>query len=743
MPLFQPTNITPDLISGVQNGVVFVPPNNLDPDTTVPISWTVNGNVPMVAYQIDFYKNNAASTGPFSTGKITLDTPFSAIDANGNQTRFTCDVLWQKVYQATVLVPRHEGKFVITQWWGATDDQSVVQKSPSVYRVNQRATLAVSGPTGSGGIYTFTGTFTPPDYSLNGEVALEWTRWQLFEGNPLSIGTAALQDTGKIWGASAYTWTPDMIPPGLSYYVTFSGLTTNGELLTANTSTFSSMEDTVILEMVTAECDKQGNNVQVQIPYSASAIQGEAWWSQNGAQQEFPDYYNSSIGLSLDVKGLYAIWNNLPDTNTPWAFIWHGVLNSNYGTPFFELAQSNGTRVFFGYIDGTIQPGSMDADLLDCFAHLAYIDQNGQNYYDALEAALQNVGDSIVENPPAEDLAGMSIETGAEVWITFSMGKTALTKNTLYWKVTATKDGQTNSASGSVSGFTQGSVTSVKINAGTTTKSWTLQYGDIGLEPSDGDTPSQANAYIHYPGSVSPEDGYADFILFDSNGDGDGAIYRINGGSYYSGISQPITPFSLLDGQNGITVYDYATQNGSTYRYMALMPAGEGGVPVALISNTVAPCFWDWLLIEAEDEGETNFGQYYFVRAFAFACNVASGDNSNGNAPSVAPTFTPYPVVMRDTQNRHSGTLSALIGYVLDPGVYHDDNSLRDQIRALSTTQNTLFLRNRRGDFMKIAIAGEIVNTTSDNSVGQEQGVRIPWVEIGPVTKSVFSSSGG
>ena len=126
------------------------------------------------------------------------------------------------------------------------------------------------------------------------------------------------------------------------------------------------------------------------------------------------------------------------------------------------------------------------------------------------------------------------------------------------------------------------------------------------------------------------------------------------------------------------------------------------------------------------------------MRAYFFGCNLDSGDNGNGSAPNVAATFTPYPVVMRDTQNRHSGTLTALIGSITSPGVYSDNNTLRDQIRGLSTTKNTLYLRNRRGDFMHVAISGEIVNNTTDNSIKQELSVRIPWVEIGPIKYSLY-----
>ena len=51
---------------------------------------------------------------------------------------------------------------------------------------------------------------------------------------------------------------------------------------------------------------------------------------------------------------------------------------------------------------------------------------------------------------------------------------------------------------------------------------------------------------------------------------------------------------------------------------------------------------------------------------------------------------------------------------------------MRDAIYALSTTENTLFLKNRKGDLWKIAISGEISMETGDNTAAQPQTATIP-----------------
>lgn len=695
MPLFQPTNITPDLISGVQNGIVFVPPN---PSTaTVTISWTVNGNVPLVAYQIDFYKNTPGSEHAEGTGKIMLDTPFSAIDADGNQQRFSCEVAWSKVYLGSAFSPRYEKKMKITQWWGPTDDQSVVQRSLSIYRIQQHSSISVSGPTGSGGIYTFTGTFTPPDYALNGEISLEWTRWQLiYDPTGYGIGAKVLQDTGKVWGASSYTWTPALIPPGSGYKVTFSALSSTGEELSASTALFSSMEDTVLFAgYLEAECNNASQSVVVRLSGNGTTSQGRVYNKNTGAEGVFSDFCSSN-GLALDAN-TNAVWEVPLEGLSKWAFLWHGVITSLSGQPFFRLTQSDGTQIYFGHY----------------------------------------TNDASVSSNPATSWSSLIASVGDEWWITFSYGTTEQTKNNLYWKYKRIVQGNTVTNSYLVSGFTMKPIVRVELLAGQTTKSWTVQWGDNGLEPLDGETPKQDCAYLQfYPTSDFGYNGGANLPLAMFSEGGNGTIMR----SEYDLFSLQVCPFSSSELRYGINVYDYSAANGGEYEYLAVIPETASGPPVALISNTVKPCFWNWALFEAEDEVDQNYGQYYVIRTYFFACNLSGGDNGNGAAPNVAPTFTAYPSVMRDTQNRHSGTLSALVGGITAPGVYTDTNTLRDQIRALSTSKNTLFLRNRRGDFMRVAISGEIINATADNSVKQELSVRIPWVEIGPAERIVFRS---
>ena len=74
MALYQPTNVIP---SSYTKGTVDAVNDKME------ISWQVNGNSAMTAFQIDFYLNDANSTYVTSTGKLTDNIPF--VTENGEK----------------------------------------------------------------------------------------------------------------------------------------------------------------------------------------------------------------------------------------------------------------------------------------------------------------------------------------------------------------------------------------------------------------------------------------------------------------------------------------------------------------------------------------------------------------------------------------------------------------------------------------------------------------------------------
>ena len=76
-----------------------------------------------------------------------------------------------------------------------------------------------------------------------------------------------------------------------------------------------------------------------------------------------------------------------------------------------------------------------------------------------------------------------------------------------------------------------------------------------------------------------------------------------------------------------------------------------------------------------------------------------------------------------------SGSLTSLIGVIDSNGQYSDTLAIRDAIYALSTTSDTLFLKNRKGDFFQIEISSAITMETMDNTREQAQNAVIPWIQ--------------
>ena len=150
--LFQPSNISPSTLSGIGAGTV-------DVTLGVTVSWQVNGDTPMTAYQITIYQNDSASTQKYTTGKITLSQPFQPHDKNGNPQFFSTQISAANLSSAGVVNGYANGyKLLITQWWSAND--YVTQTSASVFNTLQNPTLTIDTISGTSISETITATYS-------------------------------------------------------------------------------------------------------------------------------------------------------------------------------------------------------------------------------------------------------------------------------------------------------------------------------------------------------------------------------------------------------------------------------------------------------------------------------------------------------------------------------------------------------------------------------------------------------
>lgn len=225
MALFQPSHVVPSALSGLGNGVVAV-------SSDVSVSWQVNGNSAMTAFQIDIYTNNAASTLVHSTGIISsgYGLPFYGTDSKGNQQTFVYDpsVTWSSLG----LSDGNSYKLKITQYWNGTS-QSVEQYSESAFITRAPAVLTMLNFSAT--VSTVSNTFSA-SYSQSQGDAVNWVRWQLQDIT--DSGEIDIDDTGAI-NTAVLQYSYDGFLTGRTYRIKASIETQSGATATTGWKSFT------------------------------------------------------------------------------------------------------------------------------------------------------------------------------------------------------------------------------------------------------------------------------------------------------------------------------------------------------------------------------------------------------------------------------------------------------------------------------------------------------------------------
>lgn len=199
--LFQPTNIVPDEVNG--RGCV-------DITEDLSVSWQVNGDSAMVAYQITIYENDAVSTQLYTTDKISLAEPFWGRDEDGDITRFSATIEASDLATAG-LTNGNEYKLMITQWWDST--HSVTQLTASIFVTRDVPQVAINSFNVP--VTTKSKTFGASYYQEQGD-SINSVRWMVAEA---SDEDNPLLDTGEIEGTGILKVTYDGFFTGITYAV--------------------------------------------------------------------------------------------------------------------------------------------------------------------------------------------------------------------------------------------------------------------------------------------------------------------------------------------------------------------------------------------------------------------------------------------------------------------------------------------------------------------------------------------
>lgn len=648
MALYMPTNVSPSTMGAWGDGTV-------DLNNGLHISWQVNGNSAMQAFQVRIFENDSLSTKVYDTGKRTDNCPFYGRNANGNVVRFAYSIS-AAALQNVGMQNGKDYKLVITQWWSGTE--SVTQQSASVFRCRETAELTID--TFADPVTSKSATWTAT-YQNASPV---WVRWMLRRAGADEM----LLDTGALFTAQM-ALTYDELFNGAEYEIRCQVESTNGKISETGWKAFSvSYETQKYSGTATAVVGKEKSGVFIQWP-AAVEIQGKPEGT-----------YTIENGVLTLPQGSKVLWDGVGGTSNglgfegDWGIQWRGSIVDNNWIPFI-VSGENGLGVSVSYTPAILESlkpyarregatvvytaNMIGHDVERAIITVYYKDDQGQ------DQAIGTSWRTSEKNPPQYK----NVEVVETVQLTG-----AQTCSVLWIKKGAIQEGETpnfDSSTYMLADFTNGlSGGSVQLAAGITGWEIYRETADTGEFRKIGRTAADQ------------------LSIWDCS--------AVSQGTY--------------------TYYIFGVGNGT----FALTP---------MTTNQIAVCLWDWVILSCEEASD---GTYHVEKLYRFSLNVSSGTMPNNNSPGILDNFTPYPTVQLSTANYRSGTLSSYIGYVGGGAEYMEKDDLRMELYALSTTGNTLFLKNRKGDLIQIRISGEVSINTMDDTRQQAQTASIPWVEIGP-----------
>ena len=192
-------------------------------------------------------------------------------------------------------------------------------------------------------------------------------------------------------------------------------------------------------------------------------------------------------------------------------------------------------------------------------------------------------------------------------------------------------------------------------------------------------------------------------------------------------------------------IRDFSAHSGETYKYY-IYPTGQTSFLTGpQVTNEITAKYRFWAIMEAALR--TDNESYYVINAYYFRYGdggVKEADISNNNLPTILKSFTRYPTRQGTNSNYRSGSISGYVGsFAALTREYSDTVKTVDEIMALSTSENILFLTDPKGRFMRIHSNAEITVKTDIKKAVMPQTLTFPWVEVGSADDLVLISEPG
>lgn len=694
MALFQPTNVYPSTLSGEGAGTI-------DATLALTVSWQVNGNSPMVAYQVKIMQNDTDSTLKFDSGKTTIATPFFGTNMRGEPQSFSMIISAAQLSTAGIVNGYANGyKLTIKQWWNAND--AVEQTSASYFITRAEPTLALWGLSDydKANFYYQDYTFYA-NYSQAQGDAVDWSHWEL---QALENGAwVTIDDTGIMYGTSGTVWGSAL---RLNYYH-------NGFAVDVNES-----EQNVPIQHRIKCTVQTENGVTVDTGWIEFTVKLSSTHRQNPlALCAMRD--NDCVRIEMPKN--FPI---LGDATGPYSFTTQNV--------FYEyLTLPAGTSVYFGGEGASSLDITPDNNysvrykltLTDVSANVNCLDLDYADYH--IYFSFGPSGFAVKK----DNTVIWSDSTAA---VSGDLFEIQLKDNAVYFGIN--HSGTVTANEYSISSWLNGAtMQALTIYGPGIVRCVEIAY-PISLTVFESDL---ASPYSYIVNTTVPPlfegrfDGtlYTGPILGDVGGRTDSiSVYRKEVGKPVFELIANI-PFEQR------VIYDYSALASKSYEYFFILLTKLNG---NLRSQdrygitTISPCWWNYTVLCCDQDDN---GDYIVQNEYRFALNVESGAVGNNNQPNVQQNFTRYPIRQPVSANFRSGTLASLIGVVKD-GNYVDRTGLMDELYALSVSTQTKFLKTRKGQIFQIETMSPISMQISDKYVQQPVKISLPWVEVGDASNA-------
>ena len=539
----------------------------------------------------------------------------------------------------------------------------------------------------AGRTHSFTATYSQAEGDT-----ISWVRWRIaVDGQEDS----PLLDTGDIYGTSQLQADYDAFFAGTTYAVRCDVGTNAGQEASTGWQTVTVSYSAIAPNgLLNVECRRDG----------AVAINWSTARNTVGAGSGSYEIKGGNLVMNDGSSVTWTEENGEPiEYIAPWTLLWRGIPRKRNGGNLFEATTESG-NVIAAAIAKTGTSGAIVTVKLNgttigtiTIASGVYLDRTW---------TLIITPDRIYAGY-AEGTGGLypaaNLYPGAAL---YPRDNTSYTMTT--WNASMT--------------YTQGAISQVQL-IGAQTVEWLW----IVTEEMDG---SEITSILNNA-SYEPEwsDGETAFLagFTDSLNAGNlnttgYTLYRRN---LTAGAYEKIGEFDI----NELSVLDYSACNNNAYVYQLWYTDATTFISTPIESVEITPCTWNHTILGCTQKED---GTYHVVKIYPFSANVTTGSMSNNNEPKIQKNFTRYPSWQPDPALYKSGKLKALIGHVNNLSQYVGDTTMyADELRSLSQTGMVLFLKDRRGDLIRIRTNGAITAEVKDEWQTQSLMIEIPWLEVG------------